>query len=96
MVERAHRASSKYKKLGPADLLLNHFVNDTDGIEIVFDWGNALAGDPLYDIACIPFCIPWFPTIDRQHVLEFARIHFLEANLLCLLTIGSFNRIVGV
>ena len=53
-----------------ADLLLNHLVGPIDSITAVFDWDNALAGDPLYDIAWIVFCIPWTPTIDREHVLR--------------------------
>ena len=59
-----------------ADLLLNHLVDGDDGVTAVFDWGNALAGDPLYDIAWILYCIPWFQAIDRRHVLALARRHF--------------------
>ena len=59
-----------------ADLLLNHLVGPNNTITAVFDWGNVLAGDPLYDIVWITFCIPWFPAIDRQHVLDLTREQF--------------------
>jgi hygromycin-B 4-O-kinase len=59
-----------------ADLLLNHLVGPDGDITAVFDWGNSLAGDPLYDIAWIVYCIPWFPAIDRRHVLGLARSRF--------------------
>lgn len=64
-----------------ADLLLNHLVGADDTITAVFDWGNALAGDPLYDVAWITFCIPWFPAIDRRHVLDLARRHFPDDDI---------------
>lgn len=59
-----------------ADLLLNHLIGPDGSVTAVFDWGNALAGDPLYDIAWIVYCIPWFPAIDRRHVLDLAGRHF--------------------
>jgi hygromycin-B 4-O-kinase len=59
-----------------ADLLLNHLVADDDSIATVFDWGNAMAGDPLYDIAWILCCLPWFPTIERRQVVGLAHRHF--------------------
>jgi hygromycin-B 4-O-kinase len=62
-----------------ADLLLNHLIAPDNSISAVFDWGNAMAGDPLYDIAWITSCIPWFPAIDRDHVLSVARSVFGSA-----------------
>lgn len=61
------------RRLVHGDLLLNHLVGPDGRVSAVFDWGNSLAGDPLYDIAWIVYCIPWFPTIDREHVLNLAR-----------------------
>lgn len=40
-----------------------------------------MAGDALYDVAWILACIPWFPSIDRQHVLALTRQHFDEPGL---------------
>jgi hygromycin-B 4-O-kinase len=82
------------RSLVHADLLLNHLVNDNDGIAIVFDWANALAGDPTYDIAWILFCIPWFPMVNRQHVLQLAEMHFPHENLERLLNIYELH--IGV
>jgi hygromycin-B 4-O-kinase len=78
-----------------ADLLLNVLVDNQNTISAVFDWGNALAGDPLYDVAWILFCIPWFPTIERDHVLELARRHFRSTNLDKLLRLYMLHIAVG-
>jgi hygromycin-B 4-O-kinase len=58
------------------DLLLNHLIAEDNSIAAVFDWGNSLAGDPLYDAAWILFCIPWFPAIDGDQVVSLARSVF--------------------
>lgn len=78
-----------------ADLLLNHLVGPDDEITAVFDWGNALAGDPLYDIAWIVYCIPWFPAIDRRHVLELARRQFPDDDIDRLLPLYELHIAVG-
>ena len=77
-----------------ADLLLNHLVDENDRVTAVFDWGNALAGDPLYDIAWILYCIPWFPAIDRRHVLALARRHFPDDDVDRLLPLYELH--IGV
>jgi hygromycin-B 4-O-kinase len=77
-----------------ADLLLNHLVGRNDEVTAVFDWGNAMAGDPLYDVAWILYCIPWFPTIERQHVLALARRHFLNDDIDRLLPLYELH--IGV
>jgi hygromycin-B 4-O-kinase len=74
-----------------ADLLLNHLVSHNNEITAVFDWGNALAGDPLYDVAWITYCIPWFPAIDRRHVLDLARRHFPSDNIDVLLPLYELH-----
>jgi hygromycin-B 4-O-kinase len=81
-----HRACDRLERLVVAvpnerclvhsDLLLNHLVGENDEITAVFDWGNALAGDPLYDIAWIAFCVPWFPAIPRAELLRSAKLRF--------------------
>ncbi len=41
---------------------VNRNVLVADGkITAVLDWGSSFFGDPLYDIAWIKFCEPWFP-----------------------------------
>ena len=74
-----------------ADLLLNHLVGPNNSITAVFDWGNSLAGDPLYDIAWIAYCIPWFPAIDRQQVLDLTRQHFPDDDLDRLLALYELH-----
>ncbi len=81
--------------LAHADLLLNHLVGPTDEITAVFDWGNALAGDPLYDVAWMTFCIPWFPAIDRQHVLRLARAHFPDDDIERLVPLYELHIALG-
>lgn len=63
------------------DLLLNHLIGPDGTVTAVFDWGNALAGDPLYDVAWITYSIPWFPAIERRHVLGLARERFPDDDL---------------
>jgi hygromycin-B 4-O-kinase len=75
-LERLATAVPNERRLVHADLLLNHLVGEDDEVTAVFDWGNALAGDPLYDIAWIAFCVPWFPAIDRAELLRSAKLRF--------------------
>jgi hygromycin-B 4-O-kinase len=79
------------RRLIHADLLLNHLVESNDEISTVFDWGNAIAGDPLYDIAWILFCIPWFPAIERDHVLGLVKQYFPSDSLEHVLNIYELH-----
>ena len=83
------------RQLVHADLLLNHLVGPSGEITAVFDWGNALAGDLLYDIAWIVYCIPWFTAIDREHVLDLARRHFPDDDVRRLLPLYELHIAVG-
>ena len=78
-----------------ADLLLNHLIGPDGSITAVFDWGNALAGDPLYDIAWIVYCIPWFPAIDRRQVLDLARLRFPDDDIDGLLPLYELHIALG-
>ena len=78
-----------------ADLLLNHLIGPGGSITAVFDWGNALAGDPLYDIAWIVYCIPWFPAIDRRQVLDLARLRFPDDAIDGLLPLYELHIALG-
>jgi hygromycin-B 4-O-kinase len=71
-----------------SDLLAgNVLVSSDDRISGVFDWANALAGDPLYDLAWLMFWAPWHPGIDPAAVREAAKDRFggpdVDARLLC-------------
>lgn len=41
-----------------------------DSITGVFDWGNSLFGDHLYDLAMLCFWSPWFDHLDERPVLD--------------------------
>ena len=94
-LEAAADAFPEVRGLVHADLLLNHLIGPDGSITAVFDWGNALAGDPLYDIAWIVYCIPWFPAIDRRQVLELARRHFPDDDLDRLLPLYEVHIALG-
>jgi hygromycin-B 4-O-kinase len=71
-----------------SDLLAgNVLVSSDDRVSGVFDWANALAGDPLYDLAWLMFWAPWHPGIDPATIRDTARDRFggpdTDARLLC-------------
>jgi hygromycin-B 4-O-kinase len=79
--------------------LLNHNVLVTgDRLTAVFDWGCAMYGDFLYDVAWFAFWSPWYPAwqgIDfaREAARHYESIgldapHFAERLLCCELHIG--------
>ncbi len=50
-----------------SDLINKNVLVDGERIEAVFDWGNSIAGDALYDYAWFDFWAPWheaFETVD--------------------------------
>lgn len=70
------------------DLLAgNVLVTTDDQISAVLDWGNSLAGDPLYDVAWLMFWAPWHPGIDRDRLRRSAESRSddvdLNERLLC-------------
>ena len=64
-----------------ADLLNNILVSRDNRLTAVFDWGNSLAGDPLYDVAWLAYCAPWYPGLDPNDVMRLARERFDEPGL---------------
>lgn len=51
--------------------LYHRNVHVADGaITGVFDWGNSVIGDHLYDLAMLCFWSPWFEHLDERHVLD--------------------------
>lgn len=75
------------RKLVHNDLPNNVLVGDDDRLTAVFDWGNALVGDPLYDVAWLCFESLWLPGLRREDVIALARERFdepgLEARIAC-------------
>jgi len=72
-----------------ADLLAGNVLVDGERLAGVFDWGNSLAGDPLYDVAWLVFWSPWHPGLDPSRLLAMARERFdgprFEERLRCYL-----------
>lgn len=74
------------------DFLYRNVLVQDNKISVVIDWGNAMYGDFLYDIAQLIYWWPWFPAwkdIDIKQVIldHFAQIDLtipdLEKRLLC-------------
>jgi aminoglycoside phosphotransferase (APT) family kinase protein len=80
-----------------------------DRISAVIDWGNALYGDFLHDIACFSFWASWYRTMDGIDWEVEAKKHFetiglevpnIEERLLCYkihigLDAQAYNAFVG-
>jgi len=78
--EQLGRLQRRADSAGPrrivhSDLLnRNVLVNATSGVvTAVLDWGNALYGDPVYDLAWLLFWWPWYPAwsgVDVRTAIE--------------------------
>ena len=55
-----------------ADLINANVLVDDGHITAVLDWGSAMYGDPLHDIAWITFWAPWHPNLSGPALLEAA------------------------
>jgi hygromycin-B 4-O-kinase len=81
-----------------SDLLNSNVFIAQDRISAVIDWGNAMYGDFLYDLAWFSFWAPWYPAMHgidweaqaRQHFafLDFTVAHMEERLLCCKIHIG--------
>jgi hygromycin-B 4-O-kinase len=81
-----------------SDLLNRNVVIAHDRISAVLDWGNAMYGDFLYDLAWFSFWSPWYPAMQgidweaeaRHHFasLDLAVAHMEERLLCCKIHIG--------
>ena len=76
ILERLVDACPNDRKLVHNDVLNNVLIDERNNICALFDWGNSLAGDPLYDIAWLCLGAPWYPSIDTARVLAVARERF--------------------
>ena len=59
-----------------ADLMGDNLLVQDDRVAAVLDWGNAMYGDFLYDLARLTFWTPWFPELQRIDVAGMARQHY--------------------
>ena len=81
LLERRIDVCPQMRKIIHADLLGNVLVAHDDRVNAVFDWGNSLVGDPLYDVAWLRYCAPWYPGLDPQQVMTLAHEHFGDVDL---------------
>ncbi len=63
------------------DMLNRNVFVDHGGICGVIDWGNALYGDFLYDLAMFIFWSPWFESMNGIDFYEQAKRHYDEIGL---------------
>lgn len=64
------------RSLVHADLLNGNVLVSGSTISAVLDWGNALYGDFLYDVAWFDFWSPWYPQWAGIDFVAEARRHF--------------------
>ena len=60
----------KSKGLIHGDLLYQNLLVDNAKISAVLDWGCAMIGDPLYDIAIFSFFEPWYPAFSQVKLID--------------------------
>jgi hygromycin-B 4-O-kinase len=58
------------------DLLNFNVLVSGDRVSAVIDWGNALYGDFLYDLALFSFYAPWYPAMRGIDWAREARRHY--------------------
>ena len=64
-----------------SDLTAGNVLVRGGRVSAVFDWGNSLIGDPLYDAAWLIFWSPWHPGLSPELVVRETRRRHLEAGL---------------
>lgn len=84
-----------------ADLLNFNVLVDGNRPSAFLDWGCAMAGDFLYDVAWLVYCQFWYPAWDKIDIVAAAKEHFAATRLdvsdferrlqACLLHIGLGN-----
>jgi hygromycin-B 4-O-kinase len=63
------------RRLVHADLVNRNVLVDGDRVTAVLDWGCALYGDPLHDVAWIDVWSPWHPAVAEVRFRERALAH---------------------
>jgi len=66
------------RSLGHNDLLNRNVHVDAGDVQGVFDWGNSILGDHLYDLATFCFWEPWLSHVRAQPVIDAFRIHWSD------------------
>lgn len=63
------------------DLLNRNVLVDHGRIDAVFDWGQALYGDHVYDVASLVFWSAWYPALATVDVRSAVVAHFRRTGL---------------
>lgn len=58
------------------DLTAANVLVESGEITAVLDWGNSIAGDPLYDLAWLTFWAPWHPGLSSLDLRSLLRERF--------------------
>jgi len=66
------------KHLIHSDLLYQNLLVHNHNISAVLDWGCAMIGDPVYDIAIFDFFEPWYPAFTQLSLIHKMRQSYLE------------------
>ena len=80
-LEQLVEAIPETRHLVHADLLSHNVLVEGDHIAAVLDWGNAMAGDFLYDIAWFCFWAPWYPAWAGIDFRQEAARHYASLGL---------------
>jgi hygromycin-B 4-O-kinase len=80
-------AVPEVRHLVHSDLLYGNVLVAGDRVAAVFDWGCAMYGDFLYDVAWLSFFAPWFPGLDAIDVRGSVRAHYDAIGL----TVADFD-----
>lgn len=63
-----------------SDLLNFNVLANVEKISAVLDWGSALFGDSLYDLAWFEFYEPWYPEFAKINLVEDIRAKMFEVD----------------
>ena len=72
------RYCPEHRRLIHSDLLYQNLLVDNHKISAVLDWGCAMIGDPVYDIAIFAFFEPWYPAFSQVGLVESMRHIYIE------------------
>jgi hygromycin-B 4-O-kinase len=72
------RYCPEHKRLIHSDLLYNNLLVDNNKISAVLDWGCAMIGVLVYDIAIFAFFEPWYPAFTQVNLIEKMQQSFLD------------------
>ena len=66
------------KHLIHSDLIYQNLLVYNHRISAVLDWGCAMIGDPVYDIACFALYEPWFPAFSQVDIIPKMKQSYLS------------------